>query len=1045
MLELVQPPPEPADPEEEPEAPVEPLFVTELEFRGATPRLVPDIKEFAATVDKLLLDSREMVESMENLFTDDTFLFITRPTINGKTLGDEEQEGPDLEDVLDSDQPLAEASERIAEMVRVGFNAAQTYIQTFEEVKTWFYENMRTDMSTFTDIGCDLEKFGSALAKFTTQINEVKNIPKERKLGVFCVNAETVREMVRPSPETCLDEIFKIMPAVTKARVEALITESQDAHYKLEITPTTTEEYVTFLTFLDDISIRIESLEQEADVVCQMVELMEDYQTPVPPEYIAEFNTLSPTVAVLHDLTDNCVTDRDNLVEKLSASLAKDIRKLTKDVEVVNQQIDDPTILEMESDHAIVRQKLENCTAMLQKEEQMATTYKEHQKKFRLEVTKMEQLEKAQDELRLRTLLWDSLDEWDKFLAETLVAPFNELDVEELTQLVAKFNKTVVQLEKGLPPNNVTAVLKEKVDDFRIKLGTIADLRNTTLKRRHWEAIERQLGHQVVDLDDQTPLTLQLLIDYQAFSCAEELKEISGQASSEASLEALLNKVENVWKSTEFSVVPLAGQKDVYILGGTDDIQQLLDESNINIQTISSSRHVGPIRSRVEDWEKRLDLFAKTLDEWLTCQRTWLYLGSVFCAPDIQRQLPTEAKLFITVDKSYKDIMRRVNKVPLAIRAATQAGMLDALQTNNGLLDQIMKCLEAYLESKRVIFPRFYFLSNDELLEILAQTRNPQAVEPHLKKCFDAIHKLEFGTKENAEGETEMSNEIIAMLSPEKEYVLLTKGLKARGNVEDWLGKVEEAMFTSLRRCMKQALVDYGELTKEAWVTTHPSQVVLTVSQIVWCRDVHAVLDGEHDRRAAMKAFESEMFQNLNQLAAMVRGELKDLERNVLCALITISVHSRDIITGLVQSGCDSSASFEWLKQLRYYWSGPSDTCEAAMSLARHTYGYEYLGASPRLVITPLTDRCYLCLMGALQLDLGGAPAGPAGTGKTETTKDLAKSLAIQCVVFNCSEGIDYKMMGRFFSGLAQSGAWCCFDEFNRIDIEVLSVIAQQL
>ncbi|CAH1104335.1 unnamed protein product, partial [Psylliodes chrysocephalus] len=1048
----------------------EPLIMEVLRDEGA-PQVPYFIKYIRVHPNKILLDPsleltlnlfeqifvmwEDNVKSVTTFIGDPYYAAFTTPVINEKV---EERIcgwGPSLEFYLTGDTHLAGLKTKFNNIFKQNYDAAFTYLKRFDNISKFYAEDVViTTEDVHNETSC--EKFRYMCRRYHDEIDLIESIYPYQSMGVIHINLKNFAEVCLPEAKRLLELLEITLPWIGKTKVENLIKEVEATEEFLHQTPFTTTEYVKYLQFEQKSVQRLDVMEDILDYCKDLYDIMEEFEIAVPFDEMQAYLGLSVTTGNLRNFVDKKIEEAPKLIKLFSDQLSKDISLLISEVGSIKDECMNPWLYDINSNFEDVMTFLSDLFARLQAAQRRAMDFKDYQREFRMEVTRFDLMDEVSNDVKLRILLWESVDSWAKTIDEWYHALFETLNVDDMNIFIAKNLKYVTQLEKGLPPNLIVPKFKDDVELMKDKLPVVCNLSNPNLKARHWIQIESLLIHK---FKPDEIITLEILEQLGVFNYPNELMEISSQASSEAGLEVLLKKVEESWKGLEFPVNSHKEQKDVFVLGPLEEVQVVLDESHINMTTIASSRHVGPIKPRVDEWVRNLDKFSRTLDEWWMCQQSWVYLEVIFSAPDIQRQLPNEAKLFIIVDKSWKDIMRRTQKMPLAMDSGLFPGLLEALQRNNMLLEQIMKCLESYLEIKRVAFPRFYFLSNDELLDILAQTRNPHAVQPHLRKCFDAISKLEFGVKMPEEEETSkkkhaqpvepiLTTDIVGMISPEGERVVFGKGLKARGNVEDWLGKVEENMRVSLKRCMKTSLAHYQEVPRPHWVTCHASQIVLTTSQIMWAKGAHAIFDGPGSNNVKIKkmdAYEQKTIQDLNELAALVRLDIPFVVRKVVIALITIDVHARDTIHAIVATKISNSQSFEWLKTLRYYWDETVDDCLARMSSALYLYGYEYLGAAGVLVITPLTDRCYLCLMGALQLDLGGAPAGPAGTGKTETTKDLSKALAIQCVVFNCSEGLDYKMMGRFFSGLAQSGAWCCFDEFNRIDIEVLSVIAQQL
>ncbi|KAG9346625.1 hypothetical protein JZ751_006936 [Albula glossodonta] len=618
---------------------------------------------------------------------------------------------------------------------------------------------------------------------------------------------------------------------------------------------------------------------------------------------------------------------------------------------------------------------------------------------------------------------------------------------------------------------------KKRIDQFKKTVPLISDLRNPAMRDRHWEQIKAEVQHSFDHAGSD--FTLEKIVTLGMHRHTEKISEISGAASKELSIEQSLEGIASAWEETFLDITPYK-DKGHHRLRGTEEVFQALEDNQVTLSTMKASRFVRAFEKEVDRWERCLSLVLEVIEMILTVQRQWMYLENIFLGEDIRKQLPRESAEFDDINSSWKTIMDRLNKDNNALRGTHYPGLPEKLGEMNSKLEEIQKSLDMYLETKRQIFPRFYFLSNDDLLEILGQARNPDAVQPHLKKCFDNIKSLRIN-KMGISSKSEASG----MFSSDGEFVDFTHSVLLEGPVEAWLCDVERTMRWSLKDCLRNCRMGLRKMTgkRDKWVRDWPGQMLITASQIQWTTDVTKALMvcKERGDKSALKSMKKKQVSQLvskvlkaskasgdcstcnssllcsspttpgitvsmlRRYSDAIRGNLSKILRLKVVALVTVEVHARDVIDKLAKAGCCDVSSFDWLSQLRLYWDKDVDDCIIRQTNTRFQYGYEYLGNSGRLVITPLTDRCYMTLTTALHLNRGGSPKGPAGTGKTETVKDLGKALGMYVIVVNCSEGLDFKSMGRMYSGLAQTGAWGCFDEFNRINIEVLSVVAQQI
>ncbi|KAJ3032718.1 hypothetical protein HDV00_007194 [Rhizophlyctis rosea] len=902
--------------------------------------------------------------------------------------------------------------------------------QVEDYVNIWLQYQSLWDLEAnyvYNVLGEDLSRWQQLVLEIKEARSTFDNSETTKAFGSLVIDYEQVQSKVNAKYDSWQRELLNRYGTKLGVAMRDFHTQVSKARYDLEqqsADSTTTAEAVGFITFVQDLKKKVVNWTADVELFRYGQKVLERQRYQFPNDWMYVDGIEGEWSAF------NEILARKNAV--IQEQIAGLQMKIVAEDKIVEQKIKDivgeweknkPVQGDIKPDVATDTLSIfEGRVVRLKEEYDQVCRAKEA---LDLEMKTDNRLEPVLEELRDLKSVWSALSSLWKSVNDLKDTLWSSLAPRKVRQRLDELLNSMKEMPSRMRQYAAFEYVQEVLKGYLKVNPLISDLKSDALRGRHWRQIFKAL--KLEGNVSFTELTVGHLWDVDLKKFENPVREVITVAQGEMALEEFLKQVKETWSSYGIELVNY--QNKCRLIKGWDELFAKCSENLNSLVAMKHSPYYKVFEEDASAWEDKLNRVHVLFDVWIDVQRQWVYLEGIFTSSaDIKHLLPQESARFTNINTEFMNVMKKVYKSPFVMDVLNIQGIQKSLERLAELLAKIQKALGEYLERERQSFPRFYFVGDEDLLEIIGNSKDVLRIQKHFKKMFAGVSSVVL---------SEGQGEILAVASREGEVVGLKSAVSIKENprINDWLGLLEKEVRVSLAQWVGESVegmrVIWGEEELDKgkfleWMEKYPDQVVVLVMQVIWteCR-------------------------GLNVLADLVLEDLPPIRRKKCEHLITELVHQRDVIRALVGAGVSSAKDFKWLYQMRFYFSaGEKDVLKRLvirMANAEFLYGYEYLGVADRLVQTPLTDRCYLTLTQALDSRLGGSPFGPAGTGKTESVKALGVQLGRFTLVFCCDENFDFQAMGRIFVGLCRVGAWGCFDEFNRLEERILSAVSQQV
>lgn len=739
-------------------------------------------------------------------------------------------------------KPLEDAYETVESLI----TAAEDYVNTWLDFQSLW--DLQTDQ-LYARLGKDIPNWMACL-------NEMKDARKTfdtqetlKHFGPITIDYNKVQTKVTMKYDSWHKEILSKFGAMLSQDMHEFHAHVSKARTDLEsqsLEASTTAEAVGVITYVQALKRKMKNWEKQVDEYKDAQKILERQRYQFPSNWLYVDNVDGEWGAF------NEILDRKN--RSIQSQVVQLQTKITAEDKIVETRTNDllsewerdkPVAGHLSPEDALGQLVIYDNKLMKLKEERDNIIKAKEALEINESTSTMNQA--AQNRVRVQVALEELLDlkgVWNELMS--IWKQINELKEKQwitiqprkLRQSLEELVQQLTNLPQRLRQYDSYQHVKNVLQQYLKVNILVTELKSEALKERHWKQLMKRMTV-MWNLNDMT-LGQVWSIDLQRHEPI--IREILTIAQGEKALEEFLKQVSEIWKTYQLELINY--QQKCKVIKGWDDLFNKIKEHINSITAMKLSPYFKEFEEEANVWEDRLNRINALFDVWIDVQRRWVYLDGIFgSSADIKHLLPVETSRFQSVSTEFLALMKRVSKSPLVIDVLNIQGVQKTLERLAELLSKIQKALGEYLERERASFPRFYFVGDEDLLEIIGNSKNIGRLQKHFKKMFAGVHTLLMN---------EENTIVLGVVSKEGEEVHFYSQISIMDtSINEWLTKVEKEISLTLAKLLSRAIPELIKIQENLqdssafikWLDQYQAQLVVLAFQVSWSESIERILE----------------------------------------------------------------------------------------------------------------------------------------------------------------------------------------------------------